>query len=325
MTFGTPARLRTSGECPPPQPSTWKACTVRPVEDLERVGHQQALVEAVGVHRHLDVVLLGDRQCGVKGPGMGAHVLVDLEPAGATLGERLDQRSRPGGRSRGPRKPMLTGQASKAANAVRSAQGELTPTPHTGPNSCPMIDVTPEASEASMTRGLSRCTWVSTAPAVAMRPSPLTIAVPVPTTTSTPSRVWGLPARPIAAIRPWRMPIEVLRTPRTGSRTRTLVTTRSHVSRTVAASRCIPSRAGRAKPVRNSSPGTWESCSTSTTRPVSPRATRSPVVGPYAACPPLTPAPRPRRPGSRTRGLAGGRPRGHQARPAVRRRVRRSR
>ena len=48
---------------------------------------------------------------------------------------------------------MLTGQASKALNACRSAQGELTPTPQTGPNSCPMIVVTPEASEASMMRG----------------------------------------------------------------------------------------------------------------------------------------------------------------------------
>ena len=48
---------------------------------------------------------------------------------------------------------MLTGQASKALNACRSAHGELTPTPQTGPNSWPMIVVTPEASEASMMRG----------------------------------------------------------------------------------------------------------------------------------------------------------------------------
>ena len=34
-----------------------------------------------------------------------------------------------------PRKPMLTGQASKAAYALRSAQRELTPTPQKGPNS----------------------------------------------------------------------------------------------------------------------------------------------------------------------------------------------
>ena len=108
---------------------------------------------------------------------------------------------------------MLTGQASKALKACRSAQGELTPTPQTGPNSWPMIVVTPEASEASMMRGDSRWTWVSTAPAVAIRPSPETIVVPVPTTTSTPSRVSGFPARPIDAIRPSRMPIDTLRMP----------------------------------------------------------------------------------------------------------------
>ena len=48
---------------------------------------------------------------------------------------------------------MLTGQASNALNACRSAHGELTPTPQTGPNSWPMIVVTPDASEASMIRG----------------------------------------------------------------------------------------------------------------------------------------------------------------------------
>ena len=62
-----------------------------------------------------------------------------------------------------------------------------------------MMVVTPEASEASMIRGDSRCTCVSIAPAVAIRPSPETMAVPVPTTTSTPSIMSGLPARPDAA------------------------------------------------------------------------------------------------------------------------------
>lgn len=149
---------------------------------------------------------------------------------------------------------MLTGQASKALKAWRSAQGELTPTPQTGPNSWPMIVVTPEASEASMIRGESRWTWVSTAPAVAIIPSPETMVVPVPTTTSTPSRVSGLPARPIAAIRPSRMPIDTLRMPCTASMTSTLLMTMSQVSRTAAALRCSPSRAVLPKPARNSSP-----------------------------------------------------------------------
>lgn len=149
---------------------------------------------------------------------------------------------------------MFTGQASKAPNACFSAQGELTPTPHTGPNSCPMIVVTPDASEASMIRGESRWTWVSTAPAVAMSPSPDTMEVPVPTTTSTPSRVSGFPARPMAWTRPSRMPIDTFRMPCTASITTTLLITTSQVSRTAAALRCSPSRAVLPKPARNSSP-----------------------------------------------------------------------
>jgi len=175
---------------------------------------------------------------------------------------------------------MFTGHASKALNACRSAQGEFTPTPHTGPNSWPMTVVTPEASDASMMRGDSRWTWVSTAPAVAIRPSPETMLVPVPTTTSTSSRVSGLPARPIAWIRPSRTPIDTLRIPRTASITTTLEMTRSHVARTVAALRCRPSRAVLPNPARNSCPGSCASSVTSTTRPVSPSRSRSPRRAP---------------------------------------------
>ncbi len=116
-----------------------------------------------------------------------------------------------------------------------------------------MIVVT-QASEASMMRGDSRCTWVSTAPAVAISPSPQTIDVPVPTTTSTPSRVSGFPARPIEQIRPSRMPMETLRIPRAASITTTLLMTTSQVAGTAAALRCSPSRAVLPKPARNSSP-----------------------------------------------------------------------
>ncbi|CAM5726151.1 hypothetical protein SFUMM280S_03413 [Streptomyces fumanus] len=172
---------------------------------------------------------------------------------------------------------MLTGQASNASKACLSAQGELTPTPHTGPNSCPMTVVTPEARDASMIRGESRWTWVSTAPAVAIRPSPETMDVPVPTTTSTPSRVSGLPARPMAWMRPSRMPMDTLRTPSTASITTTLLITTSQVSRTAAAFRCSPSRAVLPNPARNSSPYRCASDSTWITSPESPSRSRSPA------------------------------------------------
>ena len=230
MTFGTPASCSTSGTCPPPQPSTWKAWIVRPSSTASVSSHRQALVEAVGVQRHLHVVLLGHAQRGVEGARCAPMSSCTLKPHDAALdsastsGPRRDDEPR-------PRKPMLTGQASKAANACAAPTAELTPTPQTGPNSWPMIVVTPEASAASMIRGDSRCTWVSIAPAVAMSPSPVMIAVPVPTTTSTPSRVSGLPARPIAADPPLADADATLPDAEDGSSTSTLVTTTSQVSR----------------------------------------------------------------------------------------------
>ena len=178
---------------------------------------------------------------------------------------------------------MFTGHWSKLLNACRNAHGEFTPTPHTGPNSWPMMVVTPEASDASMMRGDMRCTWVSMAPAVAMSPSPDTMVVPVPTTTSTPSMVSGLPARPIALMRPLRIPIDTFPMPCMASMTSTLEMTRSQVSRTAAAFSSSPSRAVLPKPTTNSLPRCCESYSTSTTSAVSPRRTRSPTVGPWMA------------------------------------------
>ena len=74
---------------------------VAAVEDAQGVLDRQALVEAVGVQGDLHVVLLGDAQRGVEGARVRAHVLVHLEPAGAALGERLDQRRRVARTSRG--------------------------------------------------------------------------------------------------------------------------------------------------------------------------------------------------------------------------------
>ena len=124
---------------------------------------------------------------------------------------------------------------------------------------------------------------MSTAPGVASRPSPGTIVLPVPTTTSTPSSVSGFPARPIALIRPSRTPIDTVRMPVTGSSRVTLVTTTSQVCDAVAARRCIPSRAVLPNPVRNSSPACCASASTRITSPVSASSIRSPAVGPLTA------------------------------------------
>ncbi|RUP66878.1 hypothetical protein SSPNP10_16565 [Streptomyces sp. NP10] len=279
MTFGTPAILRTFGTCPPPQPSMWKAWMVRPSSTLRvsstvRHSLRPSLCRATWTSCS-SATRRAVSRARAWAP-MSSWTLKPQAPPSAsasTRGAGSEDEPR-------ARKPMLTGQASKALKACFSAQGELTPTPQAGPISWPMTVVTPEARDASMIRGESRCTWVSTAPAVAISPSPETIVVPVPTTTSTPSSVSGFPARPIAWMRPCRMPTDTLRMPWTASMTRTLLITTSQVSDTAAALRCRPSRAVFPKPARNSSPGRWLSDSTRTTSPESPSLTRSPARGP---------------------------------------------
>jgi len=157
---------------------------------------------------------------------------------------------------------MLTGQASNAAKARRSAQGELTPTPHTGPNSWPMTVVTPEARDASRTRGDNRCTWVSMAPGVG--DEPLAADHGCAGADDDVDAVEGVRVAGAAhaLTRPPRMPMDTLRTPAYGSMSTTLETTTSQVSRTLAALRAIPSRAVLPKPMRKLVAGVLESCST---------------------------------------------------------------
>ena len=78
------------------------------------------------------------------------------------------------GREEEPRasSAMLSGQASIAPCIRRSAYAGLAPRFQTGPKSCATIVVIPAASAWSTIRGDSRCTCVSIAPAVAIRPSP---------------------------------------------------------------------------------------------------------------------------------------------------------
>ena len=151
ITFGIPARLRASGVCPPPQPSTWKAWAVRP-SSTAMVSRTSRLSFSPSVWiGNLHVVLVGDTQGRVEGSGVRAQIVVDLEPAGAALDEGFDQRS--GSGRRPPREePDFDRPRIKGGEAVRRARGELIPTPQTGPNSWAMIVVTPDASDASITR-----------------------------------------------------------------------------------------------------------------------------------------------------------------------------
>ena len=94
-----PASASVSGQCPPPTPSTWKACHVRPAVDGDRVLDREQLVHAVRVHGELHVVRVGDVERAAQLLGPGADVLVDLEPAAARAQRLLDRAGARGGRA----------------------------------------------------------------------------------------------------------------------------------------------------------------------------------------------------------------------------------
>src|SRR5262245_21800865 len=125
-------------------------------------------------------------------------------------------------------------------------------------------------------------------PAVRMRCAPeiASVARPHSSPLVTPLMVCGLPALPIAQMRPSLMPTSAFTTPSTASMIVTLVITRSGAppAPVIRLSMPMPSRKLLPPPKTISSPGApRRSRSISTKRPVSPRRMRSPTVGPYRA------------------------------------------
>ena len=113
-----------------------------------------------------------------------------------------------------PERPKFIGKASSACNIRPICQGPgvqvVASVPCAGPVPPPSIVVTPECSASSICCGQMKWMWLSNPPAVRIRPSPAMISVPGPMMMSTPACVSGLPALPIAAIRPSRRPTSAL-------------------------------------------------------------------------------------------------------------------
>ncbi len=85
--------------------------------------------------------------------------------------------------------------------------------PVAGPVPPPIMVVTPLLSASSICCGQMKWMCVSTPPAVTIMPSPAMISVPGPMTMVTPGWISGLPALPMAAMRPCFRPMSALTMP----------------------------------------------------------------------------------------------------------------
>ena len=101
---------------------------------------------------------------------------------------------------------MFIGMPSTAWSMRAMCQGPgvqvVASVPWAGPVPPPSMVVTPECSASSTCCGQMKWMWASKPPAVRILPSPAMISVPGPMMMVTPGWVSGLPALPIAWMRP---------------------------------------------------------------------------------------------------------------------------
>ena len=109
---------------------------------------------------------------------------------------------------------MFIGKASAASIIRAMCQGPgvqvVASVPWAGPVPPPSMVVSPLISASSICCGQMKWMWLSKPPAVRILPSPAMASVPGPTMMSTLGCVSGLPALPIAAMRPSFSPISAL-------------------------------------------------------------------------------------------------------------------
>ncbi len=135
----------------------------------QRVGDREALVEAVGVDRELDVLAVGDVERAAHLLGAGADVLVDLQAAAAGAQRLLDALGprRRGAHQQGEvdghglhRRPRRAQRPRRGWR--RGSRSGPSPGDHRGDR---------PASAVSATWGESQCTWESTTPGVTIMPA----------------------------------------------------------------------------------------------------------------------------------------------------------
>ena len=116
-----------------------------------------------------------------------------------------------------PRKPRFMAKASAACSMRSMCHGPgvqvVAKVPVAGPVPPPIMVVMPLARASSICCGQMKWMCVSMPPAVTINPSQLMISVPGPMTICTPGWVSGLPALPMAAMRPSFRPMSALTMP----------------------------------------------------------------------------------------------------------------
>ncbi|MGX1256361.1 hypothetical protein AB7M37_000857 [Sinorhizobium fredii] len=116
-----------------------------------------------------------------------------------------------------PAKARFIGNASAASiiRAICHGPGVqvVASVPCAGPVPPPSMQVNPLINASSICCGQMKWIWLSMPPAVTILPSPAIASVPGPTMIFTPGWVSGLPALPIATIRPSFKPISALTIP----------------------------------------------------------------------------------------------------------------
>ena len=224
--FASPTTRRMSGACPPPAPSVWKAHRLRPwvaamvfstKPDSFSVSEWMATCtsSSSATVRHWSMAdgVVPQSSCSFS----------PITPAWTCSRSASGRLALPL-----PRKPRFIGKASAACSMRSMCHGPgvqvVAKVPVAGPVPPPIMVVTPLASASSICCGQMKWMWLSMPPAVTIMPSQLMISVPGPMTMSTPGCVSGLPALPMAAMRPSLRPMSALTMPQ-WSRISALVST----------------------------------------------------------------------------------------------------
>ena len=211
-TFGRPQTLMMSGAWPPPAPSVWKAWMLRPLNAATVSSTKpDSLSVSEWIATCTSIFSATDRQTSIA-LGVVPQSSCSLRPIAPAL---TISTSGPAAEALPfPKKPRFIGRPSAASSIRAICHGPgvqvVAEVPAAGPVPPPSIVVTPECSASSTCCGQMKWMWLSMPPAVTMRFSPAITSVPGPTTMSTPGWMSGLPALPMAWMRPSRSPMSAL-------------------------------------------------------------------------------------------------------------------